>query len=78
MSNSFYKNRRLKSLLFFVACSLVAVIPHFFLIEEFLNLILFLSLVIALYGLIVISKNIERAKLLKTHNRKLSDQNLPH
>ena len=77
MSNSFYKNRRLKSLLFFVACSLVAVIPHFFLIEEFLGLIFFLSLVVALYGLIVISKNIERAKLLKTDNRKLSDENLP-
>ena len=77
MSNSFYKNRRLKSLLFFVACSLVAIIPHFFLIEKFLGFILFLSVVVALYGLIVISKNFERTKLLNIENRKLSDEDLP-
>ncbi len=77
MSNSFYKNRRLKSIIFFVACSLLTITPHAFDIENFSYLIFASCLVIAFYGLLVISKNINRINLSNTFNKNLTENKLP-
>ena len=77
MNNTFYKKRRLKSLLFFVACSLLAIIPHSFDIKNFSSLIFAFCVVIAFYGLLVISKNIHRSVISNTFNKNLSEKQLP-
>ncbi len=77
MNNSFYKNRRLKSFLFFVACSLLTIFPHFFDIKIFSYLIFALCVVIAFYGLLVISKNFHRSVISNTFNKNLSEKKLP-
>ena len=77
MSKGFYKNRRLKSLLFFVVCSLVAIFPHLFLIKKFSYLTFSLSLVIAFYGLIIISRNFKRNVISKSDYKKITDDDLP-
>ena len=77
MSNGFYKNRRLKSLIFFVACSLLTTIPHVIEIQSFSYLIFAISAVIAFYGLILISKNMKRNIFPKNIDEKISDVNLP-
>ena len=77
MSNGFYKNRRLKSLLFFGVCSLVTITPRIFDIENFSYLIFTLSILIAVYGLIVISKNFKRVILLKNIKEPITNDKLP-
>ena len=77
MSNGFYKNRRLKSFIFLSACFLVAFIPHAYNIASFFYLILTLSFVIALYGLIVISRNFKRNNVLNTLSRSNCNKELP-
>jgi len=76
MSKVFYKNRRLKSLLFFAICSLVTITPHFFNIKFFSNFIFTISVLIAFYGLLVISKNFQRKSFLN-NNMQLIDESLP-
>ena len=76
MSKVFYKNRRLKSLLFFAICSLVTITPHFFNIKFFSNFIFTISVLIAFYGLLVISKNFQRKSFLN-NNVQLIDESLP-
>ena len=77
MSNIFYKNRRLKSLLFFGVCSLVAIFPHYFNIKKFSSLMIIFSFFIALYGLKIISKNIKRSNSLNTFKTKINYEKLP-
>ncbi len=77
MSNGFYKNRRLKSLLFLVICFLVAIIPHSISIKNFINLPFILSFFIACYGLLVISKNKARSLKVDFFDKKLTDDKLP-
>tara|TARA_B100000941_G_scaffold289773_1_gene269928 strand:+ start:593 stop:1894 length:1302 start_codon:yes stop_codon:yes gene_type:complete len=77
MSNGFYKNRRLKSVLFFGVCLLVTSIPHFLDIKNFSYLTLLLSFLIAFYGLIVISKNNIRKSSLSNIDNKIIYDNLP-
>ena len=77
MSKGFYKNRRLKSLLFFSACSVVTITPHIFEITNFSYFIFILSSLIACYGLIVILKNFKRNINPNTLDKKLTYQDLP-
>ena len=77
MSKGFYKNRRLKSFIFLSACFFVAFIPHAYNVASFFYLILTLSFVIVIYGLIVISRNFKRNKVLNTVSRKISNKELP-
>ena len=77
MSKSFHKNRRLKSLLFVGVCFLVAITPHILVIKNFSYLIFSLSLVVAVYGLMVISKNLRSDSDLNTFNKKLNYEKLP-
>ena len=77
MSKGFYKNRRLKSFIFYCACFLVAFIPHANNIENFFYIILTLSFVIVFYGLIVISRNFKRNNVLNTVGRRISNKELP-
>jgi len=77
MSKGFYKNRRLKSLLFLSGCFLVAFIPHAYKIENFFYIILTLSFVIVFYGLIVISINFKRNNFLNTESSRISNKELP-
>ena len=77
MSNGFYKNRRLKSLLFFAVCLLVSAIPHLFHFKKFFNITLLISFLIACYGLSVISKNIKRCINDNDNDKKMSDDKLP-
>ena len=77
MNKGFYKNRRLKSFIFLSACFLVAFIPHAYNIASFFLLILTLSFVIALYGLIVISRNFKRNNVLNNVSSRISNKELP-
>ena len=77
MRKCFYKNRRLKSFLFLSACFLVTVIPHVYDIGGFFYFILILSLVIAFYGLIVISRNFKRNKFSNTFSSRVKNKDLP-
>ena len=77
MSNGFYKNRRLKSFLFFAVCLLVSTIPHVLHFKNFLNLTLVISFLIACYGLNVILKNLKRSVSLSNNDKTISDNKLP-
>ena len=77
MSKGFYKNRRLKSLLFLFACSFITITPHIFDIKYFSYLICTLSLLIAIYGLLVISKNFKRRISQNTFNNQLTKEQFP-
>ena len=77
MSNGFYKNRRLKSFLFFAACLLISSIPHVFHFKNFSYLTYILSFLIACYGLNVIYKNKKRAVILTNDVQTISKDKLP-
>ena len=77
MSKGFYKNRRLKSFCFFAACSLVAIAPHVFYIKNLNYFIYSLALLIAFYGLKIISKNFNRRHDNDTSIKKTPAKNFP-
>ena len=77
MSNGFYKNRRLKSLLFLAVCLLVSAIPHIFHFKNFLNITFVISFFIAFYGLNVILKNIKKSVNKINYQNLISDDKLP-
>ncbi|MDC3171030.1 glycosyltransferase family 2 protein [Prochlorococcus sp. AH-716-E13] len=77
MSNGFYKNRRLKSLLFFAVCLLISTIPHIFQFKYFLLFTLTISFLVACYGLNVISKNMKRGVIAQNNEKIISDETLP-
>ena len=77
MSRGFYKNRRLKALLFFAACLLISIIPHFYSIANFNYFIISVSLLIATYGLIIIFRNIKRTFSKYNDNQRLNYEDLP-
>ena len=77
MSNGFYKNRRLKSFLFFAVCLLISTIPHIFQFKHFLFFTITISFLVACYGLNVISKNIKRSVFSQNNKKILSDDKLP-
>ncbi len=77
MSNGFYKNRRLKSLLFFAACLFVSTLPHIFDFNYFFYFTIAISIFIACYGLNVISKNFNREINIADYDKKITDDKLP-
>jgi len=77
MSNGFYKNRRLKSFLFFTVCLLVSTIPHIFNFKNYLYITTTISLLISCYGLYVISKNIKRSFISPNNDTTISHDQLP-
>ena len=77
MSKGFSKNRRLKSLIFLSICALFTLIPHIFDIENFTYPILSLSIVIVLYGFLVVSRNFKRKIGFNSGTKKITDENLP-
>ena len=77
MSKVFYKNRRLKSLLFLSACSLLTITPHIFDIQYFSNFLFIFSVLIACYGLLVISKNLKCKVDLNSYNNQPISKELP-
>ena len=76
MNNGFYKNRRLKSFLFFAVCLLVSTVPHFYHFKNFFYFTFTTSFVIACYGLNVISRNKKRA-VNSIKNKRISEDQLP-
>ena len=76
-SKSFAKNRRLKSLLFLLFCLVVAIFPHFIEEQVYFPFIVFMSLVVATYGLIVISKNNSNLNFVSRKEGKLQQEDLP-
>ena len=77
MSNGFYKNRRLKSFLFFAVCFLMSTIPHIFHVKNFSYLTYAVSLLIACYGLTVIAKNKKRALKSTNLDKTIRNDKLP-
>ena len=57
--NSFSKNRRLKSFIFLISCILIGVYPHFFSKKPPVFLIYTTSLIVLIYGIWVLSKNMK-------------------
>ena len=58
-NNSFSNNRRLKSLIFLISCISIGVYPHFFIKKPPVFLIYATSLVVLIYGVWVLSKNMK-------------------
>ncbi len=77
MSNGFYKNRRLKSFLFFTVCLSVSTIPHIFQFKHFLFFTITISFLVACYGLNVILKNEKRSVFSQNYEKIISDDKLP-
>ena len=59
--SSFSKNRRLKSFIFLFSCILIGVYPHFFSKKPLVFIIYATSLVVLIYGIWVLSKNMKIA-----------------
>ncbi len=57
--NSFSKKRRLKSFVFLISCILVGVYPHFFSQKPTIFIIYAMSLIVLIYGIWVLSRNIK-------------------
>ncbi len=57
--NSFSKNRRLKSFIFLISCILIGVYPHFLSKKPPVLLIYATSLIVLIYGIWVLSKNMK-------------------
>ncbi len=57
--NSFSKNRRLKSFIFLVSCIAIGIYPHFFSKKPPILIIYATSLVVLVYGIWVLSKNMK-------------------
>ena len=62
VDNSFSKHRRFKSLMFLITCIFVGIYPHFMSKTPSILMIIAISLVILLYGIWVLSKNIRISK----------------
>ncbi len=77
MSDGFYKNRRLKSFLFFAVCFLVSSIPHIFNFKNFFYFTFTISFLIACYGLTLILKNIERSVTSTINDKSIIYGELP-
>ena len=56
---SFSKNRRLKSFIFLILCTSIGLYPHFFSKKPPVFLVFLISLVVLIYGVWVLSKNIK-------------------
>jgi len=63
--NSFSKNRRLKSFIFLISCISIGLYPHFFSKKPPVFIIFATSLVVLLYGVYVLSKNLKIKKEYK-------------
>ncbi len=77
-SKSFSKHRRLKSMLFLLSCLGIASLPHFIDEQFYFPYIVLISLMIATYGLIVISKNNFNLNFLYCQENKLKPEELPY
>jgi len=73
--NSFSNNRRLKSLIFLISCIFIGVYPHFFSKRPPVFIIYSTSLIVLLYGIWVLSKNIEITNNI--YESKEFSQNIP-
>ena len=74
--NSFSKNRRLKSFIFLVSCILIGVYPHFFSKKPPFLIIYSASLIVLVYGIWVLSKNMKIFCSNFSDNQELS-KNIP-
>ena len=74
--NSFSKNRRLKSFIFLISCILIGIYPHFF-SKKALDFIMYAtSLVVLIYGIWVLSRNMKIANNNIYKSQELS-KNIP-
>ena len=76
-SKSFSRNRRLKSLLFLLTCLGLAIFPHFIDEQVYFPSMVLISLIVATYGLIVISKNNSNLNFIYRKENKLKQEDLP-
>ena len=76
-SKSFSRNRRLKSFLFLLSCFGIAIYPHFIEEQVFSIIVIFISLVVATYGLVVIAKNNSNLNFVFGQGNKLKQEELP-
>jgi len=74
--NSFSKNRRLKSFIFLISCILIGVYPHFFSKKPPIFIIYLTSLVVLIYGIWVLSRNIKISNNFSYENQEFS-KNIP-
>ena len=63
MNNIISKNRRLKSFLFLITCFIIGSFPHFFKIKNFIYYSFAISMIVAFYGLLLLTKS-RKIKLL--------------
>ena len=76
-SNSFSRNRRLKSFLFLLTCLLFAIYPHLISEKIYFPIVVFISFIVAAYGLLVISKNGNKFISDYDNDKNMSQEALP-
>ena len=76
LDNRFSNNRRLKSFIFLILCILIGVYPHFFSKKPPIFIVYATSLVVLIYGIWVLSKNI-RISNIKTSSSQEFPKNIP-
>ena len=74
--NSFSKKRRLKSFVFLISCVLIGIYPHFFSKKPPVFIIYVISLIVLLYGIWVLSRNIKFSNN-NIHDNQEFSTNLP-
>ena len=77
MNNIISKNRRLKSFLFLITCLIIGSFPHVFKIKNFIYYSFAISMIVAFYGLLLLSKSrkIKRLNFSLSNNEPIN--NLP-
>tara|TARA_B100000212_G_scaffold45248_1_gene29233 strand:+ start:160 stop:783 length:624 start_codon:yes stop_codon:yes gene_type:complete len=75
--NSFSKNRRLKSFIFLISCISIGIYPHFLSKKPPVLIIYSTSLVVLIYGIWVLSKNLKIANSKNIYDSQDFSKNLP-
>ena len=75
---SFSRHRRIKSFLFLVSCLFLSIYPHFIDEKVYLPFVLLISLIVGVYGLIVIIKNNKNEVINNDSGVKINEEELPN
>ena len=77
-SKSFSRNRRFKSFLFLLTCLGFSIYPHFIDEKVFSKFVIFISLIVAAYGLLVIIRNNNNLNYDFENSKRLQKEQLPY
>ena len=76
-STSFSRHRRIKSFLFVLACLVLSIYPHFIPEKAYFPFVLFISLIVGSYGLLVIMNNNKNKDFDDYFDDQIKEEDLP-